>query len=159
MKIRGFTLCVLTLFALLAGLACVSCTKNQSTQRISTMKTDAAELSKFVALPFPPKAVWWRTTEREGSGAMGPSDWELMAVVQFSPQYIESIISRSKSLKSDSPEKIVAGSHGMIEMLKGHGSVGERLYSAELFAKSPLLEGFVVQIKGTDKLFVYFSTH
>lgn len=123
------------------------------------MKTDAAELSKFIALPFPPKAVWWRTAEREGSGSMGPTDWELMAVLQFSPQGIESIISRTKIIQSDSPEKIVAGSPGMIEMLKGHGSVGERLYSAELFAKSPLLEGFIAQIKGTDKLFIYFSTN
>ncbi len=90
---------------------------------------------------------------------MGPSDWELMAVVQFSPKELESIIGNSRLQESESPQKIVAASHPMSELLKSHGSVGDQLYSAELFAKSPLLEGFIVQIKGTDKLFIYFMTH
>ncbi|EHP85968.1 hypothetical protein GeomeDRAFT_2219 [Geobacter metallireducens RCH3] len=122
------------------------------------MRTDVAGLSKLIALPFPPKAAWWRIVEREGSGAMGPADWELMAVVQFSSQDVEAIISKSENQRSDPPENMAAGSPAMSEILRDHGPVGERLYGADPFVKSPLLEGFFARVKGANKLLIYLST-
>lgn len=159
MRIRKTALRSLVVALLLTGATVAGCTKGQSTQRITTMKTDVDELSRFIAFPFPPKAAWWRTADRGDSGALGPSDWELMAVLQFAPEDIESIIGKSGLQKSDPPEKIIASSPGMSELLKNHGPLEDRLYGAELFARSPLIDGFVVRIKGTDKLFIYLATH
>lgn len=123
------------------------------------MNTDIVELSKLLTLPFQPEAVWWHVSGEEKSDWMGPSDWEIMAVLQFSQKDLEAIINNSKLNESLSPDKIVAASPAMSELLKGHGPVGDQLYNADLFAKSPLIYGIMVKIKGTCKLFVNFKTH
>ncbi|BCM89555.1 hypothetical protein IAD21_01402 [Abditibacteriota bacterium] len=52
--------------------------------------TDIAGLKRAIALPRPPIAVVWQQTQ-VGDGSMGPSDSQLLAVLQYAPAEADKI--------------------------------------------------------------------
>ena len=50
----------------------------------SSYETDVAQLAKFIELPMTPGAVRWQVAEQGvRTGAIGPTDFELVAVLEF----------------------------------------------------------------------------
>jgi len=122
------------------------------------VNTNIDELSKFINLPYRPKSVWWQTTEigdPNDTRVPGPTDWSMDAVLLFDEQQVEAILSKSKKIHNDSKYLINTISKNV---LHEDDVMNNEVYQGDLFAKSPLLDGIIVRIKGTNKLLVSFQT-
>jgi hypothetical protein len=160
--------------------ALTSCHKERDIKMTSAISTDIKGLSELINLPYQPKAVWWQVT-RCGTPnavmALGPTDTILDAVLLFDEKDIEAIL---KKLKTNiepvySPEQkaiiekykifettapkspeLIAYEAALHNLLKEHGELDDKTYQATLFTYR---DGRVVRIKGTNKLYVTYSTN
>jgi hypothetical protein len=58
----------------------------------SSSETDVAKLTKFIALPLAPREVHWQVVEQGvRTGSVGPTDFELVAVMTFDDASIQQL--------------------------------------------------------------------
>jgi hypothetical protein len=156
-----------------------ACNKKKDIKMTSEVSTDIKELSKFINLPYQPKAVWWQIT-RQGTPSLivsfGPTDWIVDAVLLFDKEDLEAILNKSKqniepvyspeqkaiiekyekfeTIAPKSPE-VIAYEGTLHNLLKEHGELEDKTYKPTLFTYR---DGRVVRIKGTNKLYVTYQT-
>ena len=160
-------------------LALTACHKEKDFKMTSGISTNIKELSKFLDLPYQPKAVWWQETRLGNTPlivSFGPTDTRLDAVLLFDTKDLEAILKKSKPnikpvyspeqkaiidkyeklyiLAPKSPEDIARES-ALHNLLKEHGELEDKTYEATLFTTR---NGKVSRIKGTNKLYVSYST-
>jgi hypothetical protein len=136
-----------------------ACNKKKNGKNTSEISTDINKLSQLINLPYHPKAVWWQVTRigtPDTPSSPGPNDWKLNAVLLFEQKDLESILNKSlPELQSESPETIYNSFSEIHGLLKNHGTFENKIYKADLFGQS---NGLAIRFKGTDKLFVTFTT-
>ncbi len=58
----------------------------------SSFETDVAKLTKFITLPLAPREVRWQVVEQGvRTGSVGPTDFELVAVMDFDDASIQKL--------------------------------------------------------------------
>jgi hypothetical protein len=131
------------------------------------MKHDLATLSKFIQEPVKISAASWGTAQLGRSGGLGPSDWALEAVLKISREDLQFLISSSNTLPAgENPSldrRFVSNwfPEELRSRLVGDDKTYFRFnvpgYKADLFAKSPLLNGYFVPIS-EEQIFLFLHT-
>jgi hypothetical protein len=135
-----------------------ACEKKQNNKGTSKVNTNINEISKLINLPYRPISVSWQTTEIGDPNDMrvpGPADWSLDAVLLFSKSQVKDILSKSKKIQDDSKYLLNTINKNLLEK---NDVMDKEVYQADIFAKTPLLDGIIVRIKNTNKLFVSLQT-
>jgi len=161
---------------ILFGLCLFACTgKQEATQEASatmndvhsTAKTDIDQLAKFINLPSQPVAVSWSTADigLANERSPGPDDWGLVALLEFEKDDLLKMINASApSNNHQIPKEMLVP--WLIALEKKHFDKTSddqflqftgKTYSAEVFAKSPLINGSAFII-GDTKVLVYMYT-
>jgi hypothetical protein len=165
----------------LIAFAQTGCNKERDNKMTSEISTNIKELP--LNLPYQPKAVWWQETRRGTPPlivSFGPTDTIVDAVLLFDEKDLKAILKKSKpitphvyspsdqqiikiieqnrkprELAPKSPEDIAYEAE-LHNLLKEHGELEDKTYEATLFTIRS--SGRVVRIKGTNKLYVSYST-
>jgi hypothetical protein len=164
---------VLSLMAL-AGLTVVmaSCVKhNAGNNQPTTLRqaqaapaaipvsTDVKKLSKLVTLSYRPLSVVWRekTMGASGSGAPGPTDYSLTAVLRFRPQDMSNIESAALKVQSaKNAEMPVQGwfpawlQKHVVKKPNGDQVIRGRRLDASAFHKMSLSQGYLLRVGQTS---------
>lgn len=126
-------------------------------------KTDLRMLGRLVRLPRPAVAAIFETRDIGVGGMIGPTDWELFAVIDFAPGDFDAVLGAAP---------VEAGSVGEVALPEwaalALGTQAERRMSgwairgqvrrAAAFAKSPLGIGFAVALDGRPSVFLRLMT-
>ncbi|MEI2688711.1 MAG: hypothetical protein V9H69_02975 [Anaerolineae bacterium] len=136
----------------------------------ASYRTDVAGLSKIIALPEQPEQVWWQFAPIGSGGrlAVGPTDYELVAVLQYDLDALQALQDRLEPQTSPA-ELFVAPDFvrdwfpdPLREAFVADPAFPDtpRLtatrYQPDLFVKGGLLHGFVVVVD--DYVLVYLYT-
>ncbi len=130
--------------------------------------TDLAELGRLIHLPVPPRAVIFEQLTLGGGGAFGPTDWELIAVLDYDPDAIRQL---DLHPPEQEPERALTFDwrevcpwfpplvKAAFQPTKGGDSHcrGEG-FDAAPFVKSPLLQGVIAVPQGTHYLVLRMQT-
>ena len=162
----------------LIAFALPACHKEKDLKMTSEISSNIRELP--LNLPCQPKAVWWQTTRLgtpDTPRSPGPNDWIVDAVLLFDKKDLDTILKKSKpniepvyspeqKAINDKYEKLyisapkspedIAYDAELHNLLKEHGELEDQTYEATLFTTRS--SGRVVRIKGTNKLYVSYST-
>lgn len=136
--------------------ATAGCTPKEKKSSSSEVRRDLEGLHTLINIPATASQVWWKTIEPPLSRVPGPSDWQLLAVLQMTPDSIATITKKSRLISGQTYQ--FESDQEIKNFLAPHGRPSIEGHDASFFYKSPLLEGFFLTI-GRDKIFVYLSTH
>jgi len=165
---------LLTLLLALVGVACAACASGaerggDEVVTMTTHETDLTKLRRFINLPEAPRQVLWQTMTlgTQGGSAIGPSDWVLLAAIEYDEATLAQIEAELQAapvggefqvapdfIRDWFPEPIkaafapTAGSSSLI--------LTAPRYSADRFARPPLQAGYVV-IR-PPWIFIYLQT-
>ncbi len=165
----------LVLLALLCGGAVwlEGCDHNQTppthlSEPYTMPSTDLAELGRLIHLPVPPRAVTFEKATLGHGGAFGPTDWELIAVLDYDPAAIKQLDLRppeqeperaltfyGREVRPWFPPEVKATfqpAEGGDSRCQGEG------FDAAPFARSPLLQGVIAVPQGTHYLVLRMQT-
>lgn len=166
MTIRILFLIILSIFFV----SCTPQTKESVPQKDTSMtsSTNVKDLEKFVTLPYAPVTAEWQIIEMGISTIdIGPKDWGIIAVLEFDPTIVEKIVASISQeeiqrdlfvnqefpptwLPSEISNKFVkVEKQNMLMLTTPH-------YSAKIFYKSPLNQGYVFQTG--NFVFIYIHT-
>ncbi|AGC49037.1 hypothetical protein MYSTI_07765 [Myxococcus stipitatus DSM 14675] len=107
--------------------------------------TDLASLEQAVTLPRRPVAVQWRKAIR-GSVGLGPTDWELLAVLEYSEADTQALLSTLTPTEL-APPTLEDG--GWLPAATRKSLEQARAYDASAFYRPPLQNGTVLHVPGT----------
>lgn len=154
--------------ALLAGCDRSQTSPTHLAQSAAMPSTDLAELGRLIHLPVPPRAVTFEKVTLGRGGAFGPTDWELIAVLDYDLDAIKQLGLRppeqepERALAFDGremrpwfPPEVKAAfqpAEGGNGLCRGAG------FDAAPFARSPLLQGVIAVPQGTHYLVLRMQT-
>lgn len=165
------------LLLLLASLFTLAgCTANVVQQPVSTQETimavsyqtDVAKLSQFINLPAQPAQALWQVREKGAGGtAIGPTDTELIAVLQLDQDILEKL--EGQLLQQTSPTDLFVAPdfvqpwfpNPVQQVFVADSSYPEYLrlkgvrYQPSLFAKGSLNNGYVVIADGFVLIYLH----
>jgi hypothetical protein len=119
-----------------------------------TTGTDLATLEKMVTFPRPPRAVRWRH-KTMGDDFLGPSDWNLLAVLEYSKEDAEALIAGFRQAR-DSPTAF-ADEAWLSESTRA--SLKDAVaYDASPFFRSPLRDGMLIYLPDSSTFILYLFT-
>lgn len=168
----------LILLALTAS-ACIGTTATPKTASPSptmsnstAVKTDLAELAKFIVLPGTPSGAHWQITRlgpdnNDNRSVPGPSTYELTAVIAYSPENLAQL--KTHSTASDDSSAIDVGEDfflswfppsvkaAFVKQADGRYKFNASRYNAQAFYKTPYDEGSLLFISPTEVLIVVIS--
>ena len=91
---------------IVTGLAialCLACQHENEKPQTPAMNTDIDELSKLIRLPAKPSAAKWIRYSPQIRGAMGPNDFVVVALLEFSPEEMQQVRSASDAPPDSEP--------------------------------------------------------
>ena len=128
---------------------------------------EAETLSKLINLPFPPTQVIWQVTEMTShqQDSFGPKDWMLFTLLTFEKTHFQTILEQSPK----QPQSVFWNAENVFEWfppaLKEKLALESGNYrwrvstrEAKLFAKSPLLNGYLVPLEDHFQIFLFLYT-
>lgn len=139
----------------------VACT--QATQEGKKVNTDVDKLKQLISLPSEPVNSMWSIVKSSKNDTLGPNDWAMVAILTFPVEVTTKLFSDEK----------VIGKGGFIPAMGWYPkeftsklktesdtqlSTDANKYSAELFYSSPLLNGYILPIHGTNNVYLYLFT-
>jgi hypothetical protein len=133
----------------------------------NTSEDDETALNTLINLPFVPKENAWRkeriTADANSNVAPEPTDYKLTAVLKFSENDTQELISKSKGNKMPFKTELEAESWFPAELIaKGETSGDSTLkglaYGVEDFVKAPYSSGVLIQIDDTDYFVLVLQT-
>jgi len=133
------------------------------------VSTDVEALSRLITLPAPPVSAVWRRQVRgtPNSRVPGPTDWYLEALLTFDQDDAEKIAKEAKKLEKlrdiDSIEGVdwlPAETRQNLEAVPNTPKykVKGEAYPADAFAKTPLLNGYLVRLGESPQFFLKLYT-
>ena len=158
-------------FPLIAALVFLSpaCSENNTGVPMqNNAKTDVELLRKFIELPKAPLSVKWQTGDMvtaQNQSTLGPKDWGLVAILEFKSDDITELAAASGVIENKKtvalPEtfmwdwvKPALGVHS--EKVNHYYPLEGTARKADVFSRSPLLNGYWVQLQGnTILLYLY----
>ncbi len=121
----------------------------------TNVRTDLDALASLVTLPRRPLAVQYRKTLLSPAG-IGPSDWRLMAVLEYSAADAAKLLAASRPLVGPSP---ALGDTRWLPKPVRLGLRSARPLDAGAFARLSLRNGALFHIKDTSSfVLILFST-
>ena len=144
-------------------LACLLMACSTEHQVDVTPNTDLQQLNQLISLEETPLEGQWSVIESGEENDLGPNDWALVAVLTFTPETINQLIQDENIIQGQStlpainwyPESFI---RNLEKTSDDHYTTTSPQYSAEIFFASPLLNGYIIPIKGTSDIFVYLHT-
>ncbi len=156
---KPFSLSVALLTVFLAMTACDAPPKE------TTMNSDIDKLSRLIELPVQPRKARWEVIETGTTGGMGPNDWTLVAILEFTPENYRSVIDRLRigPLKQALQLPFLPWYPDEIKKWPHAANSGRYLFegeaaSAEPFFSPPLLQGEAIPIPSADALLLVLTT-
>ena len=116
--------------------------------------TDVETLEKAVTLPRRPQAVQWRMSPRGVQGGLGPTDTQLLAVLEYPAADAQALLSTLKATKLTA--KVDDG--GWLPEATREALKQATAYEAKPFFKSPLNQGTVFHLPKTNTFVVVLFT-
>ncbi len=146
---------------LLISLMFVACT--QATQEEVKVNTDMEQLEKLISLPSAPIKSMWSIVELSKNDTFGSNDWALVAILSFPIGTIEKLFTDEKIVGKGSfvPAMNWYPTEFTTQLkIEGNSQLSTNVnkYSAELFYSSPLLNGYILPIHGTNDIYLYLFT-
>lgn len=120
-------------------------TTDASVQQAKT-GTDLETLEKTVTLPRRPQAAQWRKSLR-GTVGLGPTDWQLLAVLEYSPDDAQALLASLKPVKRAS---VKVDDGGWLPEATREALKGAPAYDASDFLRPPLQAGNVFHLPGSN---------
>ena len=135
----------------------------------SMTSTDLNALGQLIHLPVPPRAATFEKVTLGRGGAFGPTDWELIAVLEYEPETLKQLALQPVQQEPEAaltfsademrpwfPAEVKAA----FDAPEAHGAShcrGEG-FDAAPFAKSPLLQGVIAVPQGTHHVVLRMQT-
>jgi hypothetical protein len=152
-------------FALLIGSVSFACEKPAARSDAMTTTaaaataaktgTDLETLERAVSLPRRPRAAQWRKALR-GTVGLGPTDWQLVAVLEYSPEDSAALLATLTSTRLTSS---IGDDDGWLPAATRVALKDAPAFEATPFFKSPLLQGTLFHLPGTTTfVLVLFTT-
>lgn len=120
------------------------------------VSTDVDELARLVNLPHKPvSATWQRRASGADAGASrvpGPTDWSLTALLEFSEEDAARVVAVATARRPAATREVKAQDwfpEAVKKHVTGDALKGEA-YDAGDFYKSPLVNGTLLRIGGTN---------
>jgi len=147
----------------------LSCSDNNNGKSMLTANTDIDTLVKFINLPKTPIKATWETGDiiKGNSTVPGPKDWALIALLEFDKNDVTEFIKQSTSNTSKTANipkshfsswlPVEISSKFSIDSSGGYYQSSSTTHDATLFSKSPLLNGFYIQLNETELLLYLYS--
>jgi hypothetical protein len=135
----------------------------------SAPQHDLEVLQRLMVLPEKPVEASFEQVPRGTGGALGPSDYLLVAVLRFVPDAMKALLGQAQERTVGSsrisaraarnwfPAEVKAAM-GEPEGQSGAISVKGRKFDATLFARAPLLQGYFIQVTDTPFVIVVMQT-
>lgn len=124
-------------------------------------------LAKLIHLPAPPKSVRWMLTPLSDSDVIGPTDYDLLALLEYDGAICDKIVRDSKADATTmllSPKEVadwlpVELRDHIVREDNGYYRVIGTTFAPTLFAKGAFLQGFAIRLDHTDLLLVALRTN
>lgn len=151
--ISGLLLCLLS-----------ACSSSEQTQQAGGVQTDAIQLEKLIHLPATALRVQWESGHPDNTqlDGMGADDWYLIAIIQFSNAEQHNVLSQSSLLTNQQAlPAAILNKPWLTDVLKTNNATNTTLspsYSADAFAKPPLLHGFFAPLDDQSHILLYLYT-
>ncbi len=143
---------------------------NSNTDFNNTPQSEVETLSKLINLPFHPTQVIWQVREVTSNQpeSFGPTDWALLALLTFEKTHFQKILEQSP--EQVNPEQSVFWKAEYIfdwfppQLKEKLVLAGEKYRwsihtrTAQIFAKSPLLQGYFVPLADHFQVFLFLYT-
>lgn len=136
----------------------------------NNFKTDVALLKKLIELPKEPLTVKWQTgdtvTPQSQSLAPGPTDWGLIAIIEFKSNDLAELVSSTAAVTNKKaailPENLM---WDWVKQALGTSSKKADKYytldgtprNVDIFSRSPLLHGYWIQLED-NSILLYLET-
>lgn len=136
-------------------------------QDAKIMGNDVERLAKLIHLPARPNSVRWMLTPLGEPGPIGPTDYSLVALLDYDDATCEMIAHDSHGepamVPSLSPEEVAdwlpAELHDrLVRVSNGYYRIEGTAFAPALFAHGSFLVGYAVRIERTNLLLVALST-
>jgi hypothetical protein len=122
-------------------------TTEASAQQAKT-GTDLDTLEKTVTLPRRPRAAQWRKSLLGGVG-LGPTDWQLLAVLEYSEEDARALLAELKPLRGGASGAEVEDG-GWLPGATRTALNQAKAYDASAFFRSPLRAGSLYHLPGSN---------
>jgi hypothetical protein len=109
--------------------------------------TDFASLERMVNLPHRPSAVQWRRAFQGPGGGLGPTDWQLIAVLEYPPAEAQALVSTLRPTEVAAPG---LDDGGWLPEATRQSLKDAQAYDASAFYRSPLLAGTLLHVPGSN---------
>ena len=156
-----------------AVVACANETSSGDEKMATTPNTSIEQLEKTIQLTFRPVSVQWQVAttvpQKDDEFAFGPTDYTLIAVVEFRESDYEKVLAEAPIQLP--AQLLTLTDHHVYEWLpedikavvrgKSSGSASSRDYllrNGEQFTKSPYLSSYAAQLDDQNKLVIVMST-
>ncbi len=131
-------------------------------------ETDAIKLGKLIELPMPPLEARWQTTEKGvRTAGIGPTDFELVAILEFADaailqlekQMVEqtnpSVVYVAKTFVQSWFPETIREAFVVDDLYPDYLRLAARRFQPELFAKGSLQDGYVVIVGNQVLLYLH----
>lgn len=133
---------------------------------VEIVSSDIEQLAKFIRLPATPKSARWWLTALGDPGLVGPTDYSLLALLEYDDGVCEAIVRGSESKAMApllSPQEVTDGlplelRRRIEKENNGYYRVKGTAFAPGLFTKGSFLVGYVVRLDQTNLLLVALST-
>jgi len=129
---------------------------------------DSRQLAVLMQVPGNPASVRWAKIGPSKGSQLGPGDFSLLAVLDYGDTQLGELLKKLGAPSDNEPVAITEAEAKALfsddvvksfHKLNGNSlEVAGKLFSAEPFLKSPLLQGKVVVVAGTSLLLVSLFT-
>lgn len=151
------------IIALLCAL-CLTCACTPSPKE-NPVKTNPTELARLIKLPFPAKAVQWQVIQASsGNSGLGPQDWALVAVLDFSSQERGQLLKQPVRIDTSFPSTFVlpwfpAALRALWQTQSdGTMKLTATALDASAFYNSPLQNGYLLPFGDGGQVMLYLYT-
>lgn len=145
---------------LVALLACTASAPGEMSMtdagRVAPVETDVDKLSKLVRLPVRPKAAQWRRATLGSGGPLGPTDWTLVALLDFEPEDADAIVSVAR--QRPTPAAVTIGDRSWLPPEVSAALEKASRLDASAFHRSPLMHGVLLHLDGSSRFVLILYT-
>ncbi len=124
----------------------------------STTGTDVETISKLLSLRAPPQKARWRKSLM-GEPGLGPTDWKLIAVLEYSAADAPGVVASLKKLPAGTKLSLEPAEDAWLDPAVRAAMGAGTLYDAAPLGRPPLASGSIVRLKdGTTFVLVMITS-